>query len=337
MKKKDQSFFTSKKIKREFELLGGVSATAASLLVISIFLLTSLDKILIQSNQYAAVVTAVLTDLLNTDRASNQIEGLTVNPTLVVIAQAKADDMAAKGYFAHTSPDGHDPWYWFKQVGYKFTYAGENLAVDFSDSVDVERAWMNSPTHRKNLLDPHFTEVGIATASGFYQGRPTVFVVQEFGAPAKSGVTAALEITTPKDPTALARAVPKLAPKVLGEQVSQGDVTPVKAPPPTINVRPLTASEVVQAPQQASSIEHFFASPKDVVYLAYYIIAALILISLAIDTGLQIRLHHERKALTAGLMLALVLIFVIMTNIYLFPHPVLADDVAVNTVVAAAR
>ena len=49
-----------------------------------------------------------------------------------IAAQAKADDMATKGYFAHTSPDGKNSWYWFKQAGYTFTYAGENLALDFS-------------------------------------------------------------------------------------------------------------------------------------------------------------------------------------------------------------
>ena len=57
------------------------------------------------------------------------------------------------------------------------------MAVDFSDSADVERAWMNSATHRENLLDPHFTEIGIALAQGTYQGRATTFVVQMFGAP----------------------------------------------------------------------------------------------------------------------------------------------------------
>jgi len=47
-----------------------------------------------------------------------------------------------------------------------FTYAGENLAVDFSDSQDVTTAWLNSPEHRANIMDTHFTQFGIAIATG---------------------------------------------------------------------------------------------------------------------------------------------------------------------------
>ncbi len=64
---------------------------------------------------------------------------LAVNPVLERAAQAKADDMAAKSYFSHNSPDGVTPWFWLNQAGYVFTYAGENLAANFSDSIDVEK------------------------------------------------------------------------------------------------------------------------------------------------------------------------------------------------------
>jgi hypothetical protein len=103
---------------------------------------------------------------------------------LTVAAQDKANDEATKGYFAHTSPQGLTPWYWFQQVGYNFDYAGENLAVNFSDSEDVTTAWMNSPEHRANILNTDFTQIGIAAAQGVYEGEPTTFVVEEFGTPA---------------------------------------------------------------------------------------------------------------------------------------------------------
>ncbi len=327
-----RGFFSSKKVKREFELLGGVSATAASLLVVSIFLLTSLDKILITSNQYASVIAAVLVDLTNGDRNASNIHGLTINPVLVAVAQAKADDMAAKGYFSHVSPEGKDPWHWFKLVGYKFTYAGENLAVDFSDSADVQRAWMNSPTHRKNLLDPRFTEIGIATAAGFYQGHPTIFVVQAFGAPAASASEPTVASNVPDDPgtLAVAEVMPTAPTQVLGETTDSNVVKP------TMEVRPITAGEVVVVPQHSAWYDRLASSPRNFVYITYYVIAALIILSLLIETGLQIRLHHEKKAVTAGLMLALVLGFVFVTNVYLFPHPVLVSENAVQMAAAAA-
>src|SRR5258708_6476088 len=110
----------SRKTKREFELLGGTTVAAAAFLVISIFLASSLDVVIIRSQQYASVVAAVLVDLANTDRSQNRLDGLTIDPVLSKAAQLKADDMAAKSYFAHTSPEGIDPWHWFNEAGHKF-------------------------------------------------------------------------------------------------------------------------------------------------------------------------------------------------------------------------
>src|SRR5262245_27691270 len=122
MAKKNRAL--GKRLKRQYEILGGITTLAGSALIVSIFLLTSLNTFLIQNNQYASVISSVLVDLVNGDRASQQIGGLTVNPVLVAAAQAKANDMAQKSYFAHVSPEGRDSWYWFKQAGYSFEYAG---------------------------------------------------------------------------------------------------------------------------------------------------------------------------------------------------------------------
>ena len=182
--------------KPAFLRAGAVSVTAA--LIIFLFCSAStIDRVLITSNspQVAAVVAAALVDLANADRTNDGLTTLSIDPTLQKAAQMKADDMASKSYFAHNSPDGHDPWYWFTQAGYSFSYAGENLAVYFSDSSDVNTAWMNSTEHRANILNPNFTAIGIATAQGIYQGQQTVFVVQEFGTP--SAIAAASEPALP--------------------------------------------------------------------------------------------------------------------------------------------
>jgi hypothetical protein len=127
-------------------------------------------------------------DETNQNRVENSLPALQLSPLLQAAAQDKANDMATKGYFAHTSPQGLTPWYWFEQVGYSFDYAGENLAVNFSDSQDVTNAWMNSPEHRANILSVNFTQIGIATAQGIYNGQPATYVVEEFGTPAPAPV-----------------------------------------------------------------------------------------------------------------------------------------------------
>jgi uncharacterized protein YkwD len=131
----------------------------------------------------SAIYASVLINLTNKDRVAANVAELKVSPILEKAAQMKADDMAAKGYFAHNTPEGLTPWYWFEQAGYKYKYAGENLAVNFENSEDVETAWMNSRGHFLNIINPKYTEIGIATSTGIYKGRTAIFVVQMFGTP----------------------------------------------------------------------------------------------------------------------------------------------------------
>ncbi len=128
-----------------------------------------------------ALSTSTIVTLTNHDRSDAGLLAMHYNETLGLAAQMKANDMANKGYFSHVSPSGEKPWYWLSQVGYKFIYAGENLAISFSNSDSLEHAWMNSPEHRKNILSKNYNEIGIGIAFGTYQGRPTTFVVELFG------------------------------------------------------------------------------------------------------------------------------------------------------------
>lgn len=132
----------------------------------------------------ASIAANTLVDLTNETRVAFNEQPLTRNPLLAEAAKRKGENMAQEGYFAHISPKGTTPWHWFKEAGYTFLYAGENLAVDFTESDEVSNAWMNSPTHRANLLNVKFKEIGIAVTEGVYEGNPTLFVVQMFGTPA---------------------------------------------------------------------------------------------------------------------------------------------------------
>ncbi len=171
----------------------------------------------------AAVIQSEILLLTNTERSQNKVGTLKENTLLDRSAQAKADDMATKGYFAHIGPDGAQPWAWIKSAGYNYRYAGENLAVRFVDSKEVVDAWMASPTHRANIVKQNYTEVGIGIAQGVYKGQPATFVVQHFGAPvpvvasrpAASAPAVALATAATATP-----AVPVVSPVILGAQTA---------------------------------------------------------------------------------------------------------------------
>lgn len=193
--------------------------------------------ILPQSKLFGIVEANVLVDETNQQRVANGLPDLEVSPLLTAAAQDKANDMATLGYFAHTSPQGLTPWYWFQQVGYNFDYAGENLAVNFSDSQDVTTAWMNSPEHRANILSTDFTQIGIATAQGVYEGQPTTFVVEEFGTPAPAAAP------TPFVDTASAATAPAAT-----------TPAPSAAPAPTPSPTPVAKKKVTTVSKAATPV-----------------------------------------------------------------------------------
>lgn len=119
----------------------------------------------------------------NTQRAKFGLPPLKENQQLDAAAEAKASNMFEENYWAHFSPSGKDPWGFIKSAGYKFSYAGENLARNFTNSEDVVIAWMNSPSHRENLLNSHYQDIGIAVEDGTLVGEKTTLVVQMFGTP----------------------------------------------------------------------------------------------------------------------------------------------------------
>jgi len=133
--------------------------------------------------QPATVFVSTLGDLTNNERTTHDLPTLNINPLLTKAAQMKANDMAENSYFAHTSPSGKAPWYWLRQVGYIYNYAGENLAINFANTEDVTAAWMNSPAHQANIEKAAYTEMGSAIATGTYEGKETIFIVQLYGNP----------------------------------------------------------------------------------------------------------------------------------------------------------
>lgn len=125
--------------------------------------------------------TEQLVTLTNREREKQQLSPLQMSDVLSKAAGMKADYMFAENFWAHDGPDGTTPWYFFKKVGYNYTYAGENLARGFTDSEEVMTAWIDSPTHRENILSPNYNEVGFAIKKGELLGEETTLIVEMFG------------------------------------------------------------------------------------------------------------------------------------------------------------
>ena len=160
-----------------------VVAVIAVALIVVLARLVQIFALPRSGEQVSSVLPGAIIALTEEQRAQNQLGNLTTNALLTQAAQNAANDMATKGYFAHISPDGTTPWDWLIQAGYHYQYAGQNLAVNFDDSQQLVNAWMASPTHRANMLDPHYTQIGVGMATGTYQGQEAVFVVQFFASP----------------------------------------------------------------------------------------------------------------------------------------------------------
>lgn len=165
---------------------------------------------------------------INTRRVEFGLTPLTLNPRLTQAALSKASDMFTFDYWAHTSPQGKEPWDFIKAAGYQYRYAGENLARDFGDTASLIDAWMASPTHKDNIINPRYTETGLAVVNGTLQGIETTLVVHFFGAPATQSLVLPVQaaaaspspLPTPLSTAVLESAPARLSPLLLEQVVA---------------------------------------------------------------------------------------------------------------------
>jgi uncharacterized protein YkwD len=116
--------------------------------------------------------------LTNAERAAAGLPPLSPDPLLTDAAQAHSADMVARAFYAHTSPDGSEPWHRAAAAGSTRRSIGENIACGQRSAAEVVRGWMNSPGHRANILKPGFTHIGIGFAGG---GTAGTYWTQLFG------------------------------------------------------------------------------------------------------------------------------------------------------------
>jgi hypothetical protein len=128
-------------------------------------------------------------------------ENLHLNAQLAAAAQTKANDMVARNYWSHDTPDGQAPWSFVSAAGYSYRTAGENLAYGFSSADQVMDGWMHSPEHRANVLNKTYSEVGFATATSLnYVGHgPETVVVAMYASPGDVTTAAVTQSGVPTD------------------------------------------------------------------------------------------------------------------------------------------
>lgn len=129
-----------------------------------------------------------LYQLTNEQRQKFNLPIFTYNDKLAQAATGKATDMFAKNYWSHYAPDGTTPWNFILNSGYRYEFAGENLAKNFLFSQGVVDAWMNSSTHKENIIRKEYTDIGFAIVNGVLNGQETTLVVQMLGKPLSSSL-----------------------------------------------------------------------------------------------------------------------------------------------------
>ena len=107
-------------------------------------------------------------DLVNQERAIHGLHSLSWDDRLFAAARAHSEDMAADGYFSHTSLDGRSPGDRLLDAGYFWNTYGENIAYGYPTPESVINAWMNSSGHRANILNSSFCDLGVGFAGYFW-------------------------------------------------------------------------------------------------------------------------------------------------------------------------
>jgi uncharacterized protein YkwD len=250
---------------------------SAMLVALKIFTLVLISVGPILPAYSSAITSQNIVSLTNDSRKTYGLQSLAYNELLAKSAQAKANDMLARGYFSHNTPDGKAPWTFIQAAGYNYIMAGENLAVNFTEAENVEEAWMNSPGHKANILNKNFEEIGIGIAQGTYQGHNAIFVVQMFGTPVEQKVTLSesptlVQVETVPPPAPVKLVTPATTPKVVTVR-SENTKAPAPAPETPVVLAaptPIEVSNAVVVLEENKVLVSAQASDSAVKVIAYF-------------------------------------------------------------------
>ncbi|MES3005819.1 MAG: CAP domain-containing protein [Patescibacteria group bacterium] len=298
-----------------------VALLLAIVLVVELGVFAQSFLIFNKDSSLAAILPGVLTLLTNDQRVSNNAPKLVENKLLAEAARLKAEDMAKKGYFAHNSPEGYLPWYWLDRVGYSYAHAGENLAVNYTDSKDVVDAWMNSPTHRANIVKSIYTETGIGMAEGVYKGKQAIFVAQFFGTPGVAVIPVVAKSIASSTTTTSPVKKTVSKPAVVITKTASSSVAAT-----TSNIVSTNTSTTVQVAgaefdsQVAAPIgltEYLLASPRHTGTTLLLIFLGVIIVAFLLILLVNGKIHHPKITLTTIAFIVIVIGLIVLNNILL--------------------
>ena len=248
-----------------------------------------------QTAEFAIVTSSRLIELANTERAAAGLQPLKTNDKLVQAALQKAQDMLNKNYFAHTSPNGITPWYWLDRTGYKYMAAGENLAKDFTDSEILHQAWMNSSTHKANILNKKYQEIGIAVIEGEINGKKTVLAVQFFGSTSSSKI----KETKPLVVSDTEIELPSSALTSVGTTEGQ-EISFLKGP----DVFKQSLKEIAETPKNILNI--VTEKSESIMQRVYFVILGILILVLMLTVFINIRVQYPKIIFTALIFIVLI-------------------------------
>ena len=254
----------------------------------------------------------------NQVRILNGLPELKPNFQLDTAAAEKLNDMLSGGYFAHISPSGVTPWFWIKKSQYTYSVAGENLAVGFFTAQDTVQAWMNSPSHKANLLNSQYQDIGIAVGKGTVKGISGIIVVQMFGKQSFSSVQSK-PILLPQptkivSPATASQNVVSLvepglinSPQVKSQLASQLDLAILPQAVSTDTEIPLVAKPVILNYKKTEQVNQLL-STANIVYMLYSFAFALLSIVAFFIFG-----RHQHLAIKSSVHAAIFLFSVVIT------------------------
>ena len=127
-----------------------------------------------------AAFEAEVVAIVNTERAEAGCAAVTSDDRLTAAARGHSADMAARGYFSHTTPEGVQFSTRITNAGYRWSGAGENIAKGQRTPAEVMTGWMNSPGHKANILNCGFKNIGVGVAA---DAQGSLVWTQEFASP----------------------------------------------------------------------------------------------------------------------------------------------------------
>jgi len=258
---------------------------------------------------FADITKSSLENFVNQTRIALGLNSLAESQKLNQVAQLKAQNMIQEQYFSHTSPSGITPWFWFSKAGYNYKYAGENLAIGFFESEEVYNAWLNSPSHKANIVNPKYTEVGTAVLPG-YGGGNAIIVVQEFAspAPAKTATTKSNPIETVKKPV---EQKPVQQPETQKEVLSEIDINKDYL---------VTANTNTNAGFSSRFLNYIIYDYQDMLQKGIYVIFTIIILAI-----ISVIIHNYRYGLKHQFVFRSLLLVVVLLSATAFDQSIITS------------